>query len=76
MHSAVPAVHSAVPAVHSAVPAVHSGRDAPGDQGWWTGMSSDASECWLVAVDDRERAGYRLVAAGSGVWVSRAETAC
>jgi hypothetical protein len=61
---------------HTAVPAVHAGRDAPGDHGWWTGMFSDASECWLVAVDGRERAGYRLVAAGSGVWVFRAETAC
>ncbi len=61
---------------HTAVPAVHAGRDAPGDQGWWTGMFSDASECWLVAVDDRGRAGYRLVAAGPGVWVFRAETAC
>jgi hypothetical protein len=39
-------------------------------------MFSGASECWLVAVDDRERAGYRLVSAGSGVWVSRAETTC
>ncbi|WP_138757886.1 hypothetical protein [Modestobacter altitudinis] len=61
---------------HTAVAAAHAGRDAPGDQGWWTGMFSDASECWLVAVDDREREGYRLVEAGSGVWVSRAETAC
>jgi hypothetical protein len=61
---------------HSAVPAVHAGRDAPGDRGWWTGMFSDASECWLVAVDGRERAGYRLVSAGAGVWVFRAETTC
>jgi hypothetical protein len=61
---------------HTAGAAVHAGRDAPGDAGWWTGMFSDASECWLVTVDDRPRDGYRLVSADRGVWVFRTEGAC
>ena len=39
-------------------------------------MFSDASECWLVALDDRPRAGYRLVRAADGVWVFRADGPC
>ena len=61
---------------HTKTAAVHAGRDAPGDQGWWTGMFSDASECWLVATDDRPHTGYRLVSAEPGAWVFRAEAAC
>jgi hypothetical protein len=61
---------------HTSVVAVHDRRDAPGDQAWWTGMFSDASECWLVAMDPGERAGYRLAWAEDGVWVFRAEAAC
>jgi hypothetical protein len=56
--------------------AVHDRRDAPGDQAWWTGMFADASECWLVAMDGRDRAGYRLVRSGDGVWVFQAVGAC
>jgi hypothetical protein len=61
---------------HSAVVAVHARRDSPGDVAWWTGMFSDASECWLVAMDPGERAGYRLVRSASGVFVFRADGAC
>jgi hypothetical protein len=61
---------------HTSGVAVHGRRDAPGDQAWWTGMFSDASECWLVAMDPGERVGYRLVRAEDGVWVFRAEAAC
>ena len=61
---------------HTAGVAVHARRDAPGDQAWWTGMFADASECWLVTLDGRPRAGYRLVRAGSGVWVARSVAPC
>ena len=40
---------------HTGGVAVHARRDAPGDQAWWTGMFSDASECWLVTLDGRDR---------------------
>jgi len=61
---------------HTGAVAVHDRRDAPGDEAWWTGMFSDASECWLVTMDDRERAGYRLVRAVDGVWVFQAVRGC
>jgi len=61
---------------HTSGVAEHDQRDAPGDVAWWTGMFGDASECWLVAMDGRPRAGYRLERAGSGVWVFRAEGGC
>jgi hypothetical protein len=39
-------------------------------------MFSDASECWLVAMDGRDREGYRLVWSAPGVWVFRAGGPC